>query len=216
MSLVSPCAGVVLAGGLSSRMGKPKAALEWRGTPLVSGISSLLARTLDGPIVVVRAPGQELPTLPDGVEIAEDARAGRGPLEGLAAGLRAAGERADRAFVSSTDLPLLQASFVRRVAAALRDGVDAAVPRCGGNAHPLAAAYRLTVLPPIERLLDSDRLRMSSLLDEIAVRWLDSGWLLADPALAADDPHLDSLLNLNEPADIPTALVALASRRQCA
>ncbi len=216
MSPVSRCAGVVLAGGLSSRMGKPKAALEWRGTPLVAGISGLLARTLDGPIVVVRAPGQELPPLPAGVEIAEDERAGRGPLEGLAAGLRATGGRADRAFVSSTDLPLLQASFVRRVTAALREGVDAAVPRFGGNTHPLAAAYRLTVLARIEMLLEADRLRMSSLLDEIAVRWLDPDWLLADPDLAADDPQLDSLLNLNGPADVAAALAALASRGQCA
>lgn len=199
------CAGIVLAGGRSSRMGQPKAALDWHGRPLLAHIAGLLARTVDGPIVVVRAPGQELPPLPAGVELTVDAHEGRGPLEGIAAGLRAIGDRANRTYVSSTDVPLLQPAFVRRVAAALDEEADAAVPRVGGHAHPLAAVYRSTLLSRIETLLEADRLRASSLLEEIRVRWLDAGWLLADPALRAADPKLDSLRNLNEPADYEAA-----------
>ena len=43
------------------------------------------------------------------------------------------------------------------------------------------------------------------LFDECRVRQLDDGALLADPALAALDPDLDSVLNLNEPADYEAA-----------
>jgi molybdopterin-guanine dinucleotide biosynthesis protein A len=153
----------------------------------------------------VGAPGQELPALPAGVVLAEDAREGRGPLEGMAAGLRALAGRADLVYVSPTDVPLLRAAFVRRVVSALDEEVDAAVPRVRGHAHPLAAAYRATVLPSLEALLAADRLSMSSLLETVRVRWLDAGWLLADPALAAADPKLDSLLNLNRPADYEAA-----------
>jgi molybdopterin-guanine dinucleotide biosynthesis protein A len=194
-------------------MGQPKAALDWHGQPLLARVAGVLACTLDGPIVVVRAPGQELPSLPAGVELAEDAREGRGPLEGIASGLRAIGDRADRAYVSSTDVPLLQGTFVTRVADGLDDGTDAAVPRVGGHAHPLAAVYRTALLPRIEASLERDRLRVSTFLEGIDVRWLDADWLLADPALAAADPELDSLRNLNEPADYEVALASVPSQK---
>src|ERR671939_2131575 len=95
-------AGIVLAGGRSSRMGSPKAALEWHGSTLLRRVVGIVARGVDGPVVVVRAPGQELPALPEGVEVVEDAREGRGPLEGMAAGLAAVRDRAPVAYVSST------------------------------------------------------------------------------------------------------------------
>src|SRR5918911_5539062 len=110
---MAQAAGIVLAGGRSSRMGSPKAALEWHGSTLLRRISGIVGRAVDGPVVVVRAPGQELPALPPGVEVVEDAREGRGPLQGLAAGLAAIGERAEAAYVSSTDAPLLHPAFVR-------------------------------------------------------------------------------------------------------
>jgi hypothetical protein len=52
---VTISAGVVLAGGRSSRMGTPKAALEWHGSTLLRRTAGILARVTDGPVVVVRA-----------------------------------------------------------------------------------------------------------------------------------------------------------------
>ncbi len=74
--------------------------------------------------------------------MADDAREGRGPLQGLAAGLAAVRDRADAAYASSTDVPLLHPRFIRRVLAALDDDVDVVLPEVGGFRHPLAAAYR--------------------------------------------------------------------------
>ena len=193
-------AGIVLAGGRSSRMGRPKAALEWHGATLVARVSDLLARVLEGPVAVVRAPGQELPPLPAGIEVVEDAREARGPLEGIAAGLRAVGGRADAAYVSATDTPFLTPSFVRAVCAALDHDVDAAVPIAGGRTHPLAAAYRVDLLPLVERLLADDRLRAADLVEAIRVRWVSAQELRrADPALA-------SLRNVNTPEEYAAAL----------
>ncbi len=86
---MADAAGIVLAGGRSSRMGRPKAALEWHGSTLLRRVTGIVARAVDGPVVVVRAPGQELPPLPDAITVVEDAREGQGPLQGLAAGLAA-------------------------------------------------------------------------------------------------------------------------------
>src|SRR5262249_492349 len=118
---VAICGGVVLAGGRSSRMGTPKAALEWHGSTLLRRTAGILGRGTGGPVVVVRAREQELPGLPDDVIVADDPREGKGPVQGIAAGLGALRGLADRAFVSSTDMPFLHPAFVRRVLRALED-----------------------------------------------------------------------------------------------
>ena len=82
---MSGSAGIVLAGGRSSRMGTPKAALEWHGSTLLRRTVGILSRVSDGPVVVVRAPGQVLPELPPHVDVVDDPREGLGPVQGLAA-----------------------------------------------------------------------------------------------------------------------------------
>ncbi|HKV67735.1 MAG TPA: molybdenum cofactor guanylyltransferase, partial [Gaiellales bacterium] len=122
---MTDAAAIVLAGGGSRRMGRPKALLDWHGTPLVHHVAAILAGVCD-PVVVVAAPGDDLP-LPEGVERTEDAMEGRGPLEGVAAGMHAVGGRAGAVFLAATDLPLLHPQVVTELVAAL-PGYDAAVP----------------------------------------------------------------------------------------
>jgi molybdenum cofactor guanylyltransferase len=202
---MADAAGIVLAGGRSSRMGSPKAALEWHGSTLLRRVIGIVARGVDGPVVVVRAPGQDLPDLPDGVEVVDDAREGRGPLQGLAAGLAAVRDAAPVAYASSTDVPLLHPRFVRRVVAAVGDDVDVALPHVGGYPQPLAAAYRTALVDTVERVIAEDRMRPAFLFEACRVRRLDQAALLEDPALAALDPALESVLNLNEPGDYEAA-----------
>jgi len=202
---MADAAGIVLAGGRSSRMGRPKAALEWHGSTLLRRVSGVVGRAVGGPVIVVRAPGQELPPLPADVRVVEDAREGRGPLQGLAAGLAAARDEADAAYASSTDVPLLHPRFVRRVVDALEEDVDVVLPEVGGFPQPLAAVYRTELADVVERLIAEDRLRPAFLFEACRVRRLDADALLADPALAALDPRLDSVLNLNEPGDYDAA-----------
>jgi molybdopterin-guanine dinucleotide biosynthesis protein A len=203
-------AGVVLAGGRSSRMGTSKAALEWHGSTLLRRTVGIVARATGVPAVVVRAPGQELPALPEGTLVADDPREGKGPVQGIAAGLAALRGRADFAFVSSTDLPFLHPAYVRRVLRALGeadgpDGPDVALPVARGYRQPLAAAYRVSLAETAERLVKEDRLRPAFLFAECDVTVLDDAGLLADPVLAALDPDLDSVVNVNEPADYQAA-----------
>jgi molybdopterin-guanine dinucleotide biosynthesis protein A len=202
---MADAAGIVLAGGRSSRMGTPKAALEWHGSTLLRRVTGIVGRAVDGPVVVVRAPGQELPVLPEPIRVVEDAREGRGPLQGLAAGLHAVRDEAPVAYVSSTDVPLLHPRFVQRVLAALDTETDVVLPHVGGFPQPLAAAYRTALADTVEQLIAEDRMRPAFLFEACRVRRLDAATLLEDPALAALDPDLESVLNLNEPADYQAA-----------
>ncbi len=195
-------AGIVLAGGRSTRMGASKATLEWHGSTLVRRAAGIVARVVDGPVVVVRAAGQTLPRLPDAIEVVDDEREDRGPLEGMAAGLRRIGERAGIVFVTGVDAPLLHPALIACVLRSLDPSDDAALPRSAAGLHqPLAAAYRRAILArTLTEQLASDRLSMRALAARLRVRALDAPALLADTAVAALDPDLDSLRNVNTPA----------------
>lgn len=199
-------AGIVLAGGRSSRMGASKAFLEWDGSTLLHRTAGTLLQAVDGPVVVVTAPGQALPELPPGVEVVEDPVEGLGPMQGVAAGLAAVRHRAPVAFVGSTDLPFLHPAFVRRVLRALDDpAVEVALPVARGFRQPLAAAYRTTLAGVFAALVADGQLKLGMLHEHAAVLRLDEATLLADPELARLDPALDSVVNVNTPAEYADA-----------
>jgi molybdenum cofactor guanylyltransferase len=198
--------GIVLAGGRSERMGTPKAWLDWHGRPLLAHVVAIVAGAVGGPVVVVGADGQELPPLPEGIAVVRDRRPDVGPVQGIGSGLEALAGQVDAAYVSSTDAALLHPAFVRRVLAGVTDDVDALVPDALGYRQPLAAAYRPAIAGTVERLITEDRAKPAFLYPAIRTRFADEAWLLADPALAAADPRLDSLLNPNTPEEYAAAL----------
>ena len=194
---------ILLLGGASARMGEAKADLEWFGRPLAAHVADVLSAAVDGPVVAVAAADQALPALPTGVETVHDAVADEGPLRGLESGLSAIGDRADAVFVASVDLPLLNSAFVRALLAALTDPFDAVVPIADGHRHPLAAAYRTSVLATVSSLLTEGVRGANALPDRIASRIVDDQDLLALPGLIPAD--LEALFNVNTPEDLAAA-----------
>jgi molybdopterin-guanine dinucleotide biosynthesis protein A len=193
-------AGIVLCGGKSSRMGLPKATLPFGPELMLRRVVRLLSQVVQ-PIVVVAAPGQEVPVLPDGSILARDQREGRGPQEGLRAGLTALGEGADAAYLTSCDVPLLEPEFVRQMIQRLGN-CDIVVPVEGEFAHPLAAVYRTSVLPHVRELLAADRLRPTFLFERVKT------CRVPVEELKSVDPQLATLQNLNRPEDYLAALAA--------
>ena len=190
--------GIVLCGGQSKRMGRPKAWLPFVGETMLGRVVRLLGQAVD-PLVVVAAPDQDVPPLPAGVAVVRDGARGRGPLQGLAAGLAALGGRADAAYLSSCDVPFLRPGFVRRLIELLGDAA-VCVPRVGDYHHPLAAVYRLEVAGAVTRLLTEDLLRPFFLFEAVPTR-------VVGPAELADvDPTFQTLRNLNTPEDYETAV----------
>jgi molybdopterin-guanine dinucleotide biosynthesis protein A len=190
--------GVILCGGLSTRMGTSKALLRFGPETMLQRVVRLLAAVVS-PIVVVAAAGQSLPDLPADVIVARDERPGRGPLEGLRAGLKALPDTVESAYVTSCDAPLLVPGFVRRLIDLLADH-DIAVMEVDGFAHPLSAVYRRRTLLQVEALLAQNRLRPAFLFDTAATRRV----LPAD--MRSVDPQLLTLRNLNTPEEYLAAL----------
>lgn len=190
--------GIVLCGGQSRRMGRPKAWLPFAGETMLGRVVRLLGEVVD-PVVVVAAPDQDVPPLPPQVAVVRDAEKGRGPLQGLAAGLAALTGRVQAAYLSSCDVPFLRPAWVRRMIELLGEA-EVCVPHVGSYYHPLAAVYRLTVLPSVNQLLRQERLRPIFLFDKVPTR------VVTAAELAAVDPELVSLRNLNSPEQYELAL----------
>jgi molybdenum cofactor guanylyltransferase len=191
-------AGIVLCGGQSKRMGRPKAWLPFAGELMLPRVVRLLGEVVQ-PIVVVAAPEQEVPPLPPQIQIVRDEEKGRGPLQGLLAGLTALDGRADAAYLSSCDVPFLQPAFVRRLIELL--GVHSVcVPRVGEYHHPLAAVYRLDVAATVKRLLAENRLRSFFLIEAVVTRVVEAC------ELQDVDPRFQTLRNLNTPEEYEAAV----------
>jgi molybdopterin-guanine dinucleotide biosynthesis protein A len=179
-------------------MGLPKWALPFGAEKMLPRVIRLLGQVVRD-IVVVAAPRQDLPDLPAAVRIVRDRREGRGPLEGLHAGLSALPAGCDAAYATGCDVPLLAPAFVARMIDLLGDRAIA-VPDCGGRLHPLSAVYRRGVLAAIDSLLAADRLRTTLLFDMVSTRSVSAA------EVADVDPELATLKNINSPIEYLDAL----------
>jgi molybdenum cofactor guanylyltransferase len=176
---------LVLAGGDSRRMGRPKALLPVGTTTLIEWLVERLAPEFAHLVVAGRGPER----LPPGLRphLAPDLHAGAGPLAGVEAGLAASPH--DLVVAVACDMPAVTAALLRRLAdAAAGPDVDAAVPRVEGRPEPACAAYRRSAAGPIAAALGAGRYRAADVLAGLRVSWLDG----EDPALFA---------NLNTPDD---------------
>jgi molybdenum cofactor guanylyltransferase len=202
-------AGVVLVGGRSSRMGTPKAALEWHGSTLLRRTVGVLDRVVDGPMLVVRASGQSIPELPSDIRVVDDPEPDKGPVVGLGAGLAEARRLgADVALVAATDLPFLHPAYLRRVLHALHtdgDTADLVLPTSAGHPQPLATAYRTALADTLADMAAAGQYRLRALFDRCRTHELDEAALLTDAALTGADPTLESLRNVNSRDDYTAA-----------
>jgi molybdopterin-guanine dinucleotide biosynthesis protein A len=185
---------IILAGGKSSRMGRPKALLPFGGEPLIAHIVRSL-KQLFRDIVIVASPDQILPALP--VTLVRDEIAYRGPVSGIYYGLGAA--EGSVSFVGSCDMPFLNLSLISHLLAQIADH-DVVVPHWNGRYQPLFAVYRNHVAPLLKGQLERGELRPITLLNRVRTRVVDEG------EVRRFDSEGLSFLNMNTPADYEAAL----------
>jgi molybdopterin-guanine dinucleotide biosynthesis protein A/molybdopterin converting factor small subunit len=185
---------IILAGGKSSRMGTPKALLQFGGEPLIAHTVHALQRLFPETIVVASAE-QELPPLT--VTLVRDEVAYQGPVGGIYYGLNAASQEV--CFLTSCDAPFLNLSLVAYLVSRISD-YDVVVPQWQGRFQPLHAAYRRSVAPLLKEQLEKGELRPISLYDKVRT------CKLGEEEVRRFDPEGLSFLNMNTPEDYQSAL----------
>jgi molybdopterin-guanine dinucleotide biosynthesis protein A/molybdopterin converting factor small subunit len=191
---IADATAVVLTGGKSSRMGRPKALLPFDGEPLIVHIVRHLKRVF-AETVVVAAPEQELPLLP--VALVRDQVAYQGPVSGIYRGLKAATK--EICFVTSCDAPFLDLALISHLLSEISD-CDVVVPFWQERFQPLHAVYRRSVAPLLHEQLERGELRPIFLYDKVRTRKVH------EDEIRTLDPEGMSFLNMNSPADYDSAL----------
>lgn len=189
--------GVVQAGGKSRRMGRDKALLELGGQTLLARAVATLRR-ITPDVLVVGPPARQHHAA--GARVVPDAYPESGPLGGIATALLAAATA--RVAVVACDMPFLNAELLAYLAS-LDPDADAVVPRMEGQPEPLHAVYARASLPVMQEQLAAGDLRVANFLARVRVRYVE------EPELRAVDPDLRSFFNINTPADLEAAGLAL-------
>ncbi len=185
---------VILAGGKSSRMGRPKALLPFDNEPLIVHIVRAL-KSMFAEAVVVAAPEQELPPLP--ALLVRDEVAYQGPVGGIYYGLKAA--RGEFCFVTSCDVAFTNLSLISYLTSQIVD-YDVVVPYWQERFQPLHAVYRRSVLPLLREQLERGELRPIFLYDKVRTR------KIGEDEIRRFDPEGLSFFNMNTPEDYEEAL----------
>lgn len=187
--VLEPTTGIILAGGMSRRLGRDKVWEELAGQPLLQHVVDALESVCVELLVVTRE-GQALPTARAAIplRVVNDLYPGRGPVGGLHAGL--AGASYPLAVVVGCDMPFLSPSLLRRLIS-LAEGYDLVVPVMDDRPQTLHAVYRRTCILRTEQLLGQDVARLRDLLSVVNVR------RVGEDELRLLDSTLRSFTNVN-------------------
>ncbi|MGB8279290.1 MAG: molybdenum cofactor guanylyltransferase MobA [Methylovirgula sp.] len=198
-SIHETTAGILLAGGRSSRMGGgDKPLMELCGVPLLTRSISILRPQCDA--LLISANGDPGRFASYGLPVVADDVAGfAGPLAGILAGLDfiAAYLPEVRFAVSvATDTPFLPGDLVARLhMARSAKHAELVCARSGGRTHPVIALWPIAIRADLRRALVEEGLRkIEHFLERYPLAYAD--WPL--------EPF-DPFLNINAPADIANA-----------
>ena len=185
-------AGLLIAGGASSRFGGAKALALLSGRPLLAWTHAALDAVCAQVAVSARADGEvgrHAASLGWPV-VGDDPAHPSGPLAGLAAGLRWARRQGCSALVTlPVDTPLVRPADLRRLLEAA-GAAPAAYARTPGGPHPLCAAWSVDLADPLNERLGSG--------DHPSVQ----GWLREIGAAAVDFEDEAAFRNVNTKADL--------------
>ncbi len=190
MPMISDTAGVLLAGGKSSRFGSNKALAELKGKPLICHAAELLDSLFAETLLVTNTPADyAFLDWPMTGDIFQDA----GPLAGIHAALKQV--TSEQIFVVGCDMPLVQESLIQRLCSHEKKW-DAVVPQLNKGLEPLCALYNKNCLPVIEENLQKGHRKLHALFDQIHTL------KVSEDALREIDPQLVSFENINRITDL--------------
>ena len=196
--------GVILAGGLSSRMGGGDKPLKTvGGQTILARVIARLAPQCDG--LILNANGDAARFATFGLNVAPDSIAGfAGPLAGILAGLDwAAAHRPDVTDIISlpADCPFLPADLVDRLEATRRAAnVPLSCAGSGGWAHPVIGLWPVAIRETLRAALIDGERKIDRFTPTLGIARAD--WPM--------DPY-DPFFNANAPDDLRDA-EALAMR----
>ncbi|WP_163255505.1 molybdenum cofactor guanylyltransferase [Bacillus tropicus] len=169
---MSKYAGIVLAGGMSSRFGEPKALASWQGSTFIEHILKMMTSTLQEVVVISHSDIKERVEKLVQVPVIEDIShyKGNGPLAGIVSGMEYI--EADWYAIMPCDAPNVSHEWFTILLGQTSNEYDAVVPIINGRKQPLLAAYHNRVKEKIYVLLQEEKRSMVQLLSQCNVKYI--------------------------------------------
>ena len=189
--------GIVLAGGMSRRLGRDKAVETIEGRTLISRVLDSLSHVTQELVVVVNNHEREEElALPDSVVVAVDIYPDTGSLGGIFTGLSASSNQ--WGFVVACDMPFLNLELLEYLLSQ-RGGHDVVVPVMDHRPEPTHAAYSKVCLPAIETRLRANDLKIAKFFDDVRAKHV------SQRRVEEIDPGGLSFFNVNTEEDLTRA-----------
>lgn len=165
-------AGIVLAGGRSSRFGEPKALATWQGKTFIEHSIEALKEVVTDMVVISHSDITDELSHILNVPVIEDLALykGNGPLAGLVTGMEYVS--ADWYIVAPCDTPNVSKEWALELIERADEVYEAIVPLAEGRKQPLLALYHYKVKEKIERLLKEEKRSMQGLLLQCNVQYV--------------------------------------------
>jgi molybdopterin-guanine dinucleotide biosynthesis protein A len=179
--------GIIMAGGKSSRMGKEKGLVEFRGRRFIQYGIDLLTSYVGKVIISSSNPSY----LSYGLEMVPDEIAGQGPAAGLASVLKKSSTRWN--LVLACDLPFLQPELIDELLSK-NGSCQAVIPVHQGVMEPLAGLYDKSLGLQFGEAVLSGNLALHKILKSCEVNYIDTEHLLEKyPNLFANFNSLEEM-----------------------
>ncbi len=194
---------IVLAGGLSSRLGREKLAEVISGKSLIERAISSLS-SLSREIFIVISQKQARSSLSytyPGAKTVVDLYPGKGSLIGIYTGLVHSSNFLN--LVVACDMPFLNLNLLRYMVD-ISPGFDVVIPKEDDQTEPLHAVYSKNCAGPMKNLIERADLKITGFLDSVKVRYVEK------EELDRFDPQRLSFFNINTESDLKKARMLAA------
>lgn len=163
-------AGVILAGGQSSRYGEPKMFVTYKEQPLYMQSVQALNVAVSLCIIATNAVLRPQFQIND-VDFLLEEQPHQGPLVALQQVMQHY-SHVDWFFVLASDMPLINEQFVKTLLDAIDPVVDVIMPTQNEQIQPLAALYHRRILPIIDEAIHAKKRSMKAILHKANVRYI--------------------------------------------
>jgi len=178
--------GVVLAGGLSSRMGRDKALLPYQGKHLIDAPIEKLRSIFSRVVLSVKNSAEfseySLPKIEDGYKEI-------GPIGGITSVLQSG---IKRAFFVACDMPFLNRELIEFLCAFTDEAV---IPIWDSRPEVLHSIYSASLLPHLEKAIAGKRYKITEALQNANVHYVE------EAEIRRFDAAGNSFRNVNTPSD---------------
>ena len=181
--------GILLAGGLSSRMGREKGLIIWKGKSLAEHAINILAPLCENMIISANSDHYHA----FGFPVIRDVFPDCGPMGGIYSALAISGTRKN--LVIPSDTPFVTTEIYRYLIS-FKGSYDVVLPRDHDAYHqPLCAIWSKSVLPFMEGQIKKGILGFTPLLEKVETR-------VVPLSSELDFYHPNTFFNINSPDDL--------------